>query len=185
MTLRAHAALYLLVAALHTGLATECARALGGAASLELPPLAWVAAVAALAAWAVLASDPGAPRAGAARAPQLLLAALAVLVVGKAAQAAVWQAAGARLDADPAAAAVVRTAVLAALALGLAVGAARLGLAELRWLVYPVVVLGGLKLLTQDVRLGRPATLVVSLALYGLVLVLLPRLTKVRKHVAG
>ena len=181
MTLRAHAALYLLVAALHTGLAAECARALGGAASLELPPLAWVAAVAALAAWAVLASDPGAPRAGAARAPQLLLAALAVLVVGKAAQAAVWQAAGARLDADPAAAAVVRTAVLAALALGLAVGAARLGLAELRWLVYPVVVLGGLKLLTQDLRLGRPATLVVSLALYGLVLVLLPRLTKVRE----
>jgi hypothetical protein len=184
MTLRAHAALYLLAAALHTGVAAECSRALAGAPSRDLPPLAWVVAVAALAAWAVLASDPGAPRAGAARAPQLLLAALAVLVVGKAVQAAAWQAAGPWLEADRAAAAVVRTAVLAALALTLAVAAARLELAELRWLVYPVVALGGLKLLTQDVRLGRPATLVVSLALYGLVLVLLPRLTRVRDQTA-
>ena len=184
MTLRAHAALYLLAAALHTGVAAECSRALAGAPSRGLPPLAWVVAVAALAAWAVLASDPGAPRAGAARAPQLLLAALAVLVVGKAVQAAAWQAAGPWLEADRAAAAVVRTAVLAALALTLAVAAARLELAELRWLVYPVVALGGLKLLTQDVRLGRPATLVVSLALYGLVLVLLPRLTRVRDQTA-
>jgi hypothetical protein len=44
--------------------------------------------------------------------------------------------------------------------------------------VVPLVALGGVKLLLQDLRDGRPATLVVSLALYGAVLVLAPRLMK-------
>jgi hypothetical protein len=72
----------------------------------------------------------------------------------------------------------VRTAVLAALALGLA-GSARWGRwPELGWLVYPLITLGGLKLLLQDLREGRPATLMLSLAIYGAVLVLAPRLMK-------
>jgi hypothetical protein len=135
-------------------------------------------AAAAAAAWVVLALDPGAPRGGIGRAPQLLLALVAVPAVAVVVHWVLWRALGARLEADPGAAAVARTAVLAALALALAVAGARLPLAEARWLVYPVVGLAGVKLLTHDVRLGRPATLVVSLALYGLVLVLLPRLTR-------
>jgi len=185
MTLRVHAALYVAAAALHSGLAAGGARALGGVESVALAGLSWVAAAAAIAAWAVLATDPRAPRGGVGRAPQLLLVALGVLAVGAAVHVLLWLALGSRLAADPGAAAVTRTAVLAALALALAVAAGRLGLVELRWLVYPVVAFGGLKLLTQDVRLGRPATLVVSLALYGLVLVLLPRLTKAREQTAG
>jgi len=82
------------------------------------------------------------------------------------------------LTADPGVAAVLRTAVLAALALGLAVAARRGSWPELGWLVYPLVALGGVKLLLQDLREGRPATHVLSLAIYGAVLVLAPRLVK-------
>jgi hypothetical protein len=138
----------------------------------------WVAAVAAGAGWAVLATDPGAPRSGAARVPQLLLATLAVLAAGRALQAGLWSALGERVVDDAGVAAVLSTAVLAALALALAGGARRGTWPELGWLVYPLLALGGVKLLLQDLREGRPATLVLSLALYGAVLVVAPRLMK-------
>jgi hypothetical protein len=79
---------------------------------------------------------------------------------------------------DAGVAAVVRTAILAALAIGLALAARRWAWPELGWLVYPLVALGGVKLILQDLRVGRPATLVLSLALYGAVLVLAPRLLR-------
>jgi hypothetical protein len=49
---------------------------------------------------------------------------------------------------------------------------------ELRWLVPPALVVGGLKLLAEDVPRGRPATLFLSLAAYGGALVLVPRLLR-------
>jgi hypothetical protein len=178
MTLRAHCALYLVAGALESGLLVASARALAGQAIGVLPPVAWVAALAAAAGWVVLASDPGAPRAGWARAPQVLLAVPVVFAVGKAAQAGLWVALGERAWGDAGLAAVLRTAILAALAIGLSLAARRWTWPELGWLVYPLVALGGLKLLLQDLREGRPATLVLSLALYGAVLVLAPRLLK-------
>ena len=178
MTLRLHSALYLVAGALGTGLAVACARAMAGQATSSLPRVAWVAAFAAAGGWAVLATDRGAPRSGWARAPQLLLATLVVFALGKAVQVGLWALLGERLTADPGVAAVLRTAVLAALALGLAVAARRGAWPELGWLVYPLVALGGVKLLLQDLREGRPATLVLSLAVYGAVLVLAPRLMK-------
>ena len=184
-TLRAHAALFLAAAAAGSGLAGGAAGALAGVGSVRLAPAAWGVAAAAAAAWAVLAGDRGAPREGAGRAPQLLLALVAVPALAAAAQWALWQALGPVLEADAGAAAVGRTAVLAATALALAGAAARHELLELRWLVYPLVALGGVKLLTHDVRLGRPVTLVASLALYGLVLVVLPRLARSPRSPAG
>jgi hypothetical protein len=178
MTLRVHSALYLAAGALETGLLVACARALGGQATGALPSLAWVAGLAAAGGWAVLATDPGAPRTGWARIPQLLLALLVVFALGKALQAGLWMALGGRVAGDPGVAAVARTAVLAALALGLALAARRAPWPELGWLVYPLVALGGLKILLQDFRDGRPATLVLSLALYGAVLLLAPRFLK-------
>jgi hypothetical protein len=178
MTLRVHSALYLVAGALETGLVVACARAVAGRAEGPLPGLAWVAALAAAGGWVVLASDRGAPRSGWARAPQLLLATLVVFALGKALQLGLWAAAGEPASGDPGVAAVLRTVVLAALALGLALLARRSALPEIGWLVYALVALGGLKLLLQDLRVGRPATLVLSLALYGAVLVLAPRLLK-------
>jgi hypothetical protein len=177
MSLRVHAALYLAAGAVETGLFVGCARALASRGSGALPAVAWVAAAAAAAGWAVLATDTSAPRSGWGRAPQLLLAAVFVLAVGRALQLGAWAVLGAAAG-DPALADALRTAVLGALALGLAVAARRRSWPELGWLVYPVVALGGVKLLVQDLPAGRPATLVLSLALYGAVLVLAPRLLK-------
>ena len=180
MTLRVHAALYLAAGALETGLLVACARALAGREAGSLPALAWVAAVAAGAGWVVLATDRGAPRSGTARVPQLLLAVLVVFAFGKALQVGLWAGLGERVVGDAGVAAVLRTAILAALALGLALAARRGTWPELGWLVYPLVALGGVKLLLQDLREGRPATLVLSLAFYGTVLVLAPRLLRPR-----
>ena len=178
MTLRVHSALYLVAGALETGLAVACARAMAGQASGSLPTVAWVAGLVAAGGWAVLATDSSAPRSGWARAPQLLLAILVVLALGKAAQRGLWAALGEGVTADPGVSAALHTAVLAALALGLAVAARRGAWPELGWLVYPLVALGGVKLLLQDLREGRPATHVLSLAVYGAVLVVAPRLMK-------
>lgn len=177
MTLRVHSALFLAAGALESGLVLACARAVAGGAVDALPSVAWPAALAAATGWAVLATDPGAPRGGWGRAPQALLAALVVFAVGKALQVALWSALGGRA-ADAAVAAVLRTAILAALALGVALAGRRPEWPELRWLVYPLVALGGVKLLVQDLREGRPATLVLSLALYGAVLLCAPRLLR-------
>jgi hypothetical protein len=115
----------------------------------------------------------------AARLPRLLLALVVVLALAEAVCGALAVTLGSVLAADPGAQAVARSAVLVALVLGLAWLAPR-GQPELGWLVYPLVAVGALKLLLQDVRAGRPATLVASLGLYGLLLILLPRLLKPR-----
>jgi hypothetical protein len=175
MTLRAHGALYLATGVLEAGLAAAGTRALFGAPALRVEPVAWLAALAAAAGWAVLASDPAAPRAGVARLPQLLLA---VLVAGALGLALRLGALALPLAGDAGTSAVVGTGILAGLAFGYALAARRLGWPELRWVGYAVVALGGVKLVLQDLPAGRPATLVPSLALYGLALLLAPRLLR-------
>lgn len=176
MTLRVHGALFLLAATLQTGLLPECTRSLFGQAQQAVTVPGWASALGAAVAWIVLAADHPGP--GLSRAPQLLLASIAVLAAGHGLHLALRGLLGGVLERDPGVATVAGTAVLAGLALALAVGARRGALPELGWLVYPLLVAGGFKLLVQDLRDGRPATLVVSLALYGLVLTLAPRLMK-------
>jgi hypothetical protein len=77
-----------------------------------------------------------------------------------------------------AALAVLRTALLSISAVVLPL-LGRIGrLREAAWLVYPLLVAGGLKLLFEDLRSGHPAALVLSFALYGGALILAPRLAK-------
>jgi hypothetical protein len=80
--------------------------------------------------------------------------------------------------ADAAFVAAGRTAVLAVLAVALAWAGRRWSLQELTWLVYPVLVGGGLKLLWEDFRHGQPITLFLALALYGGALLVTPRLMR-------
>lgn len=73
---------------------------------------------------------------------------------------------------------VIRTIVNCALALGLGFAGSRWERLELRWVAYSAVAFGTVKFLTEDIRFGNAASLVVSLLFYGLVLILLPRFTR-------
>jgi len=73
---------------------------------------------------------------------------------------------------------VIRTVVNCALALALGFLCSRTKNVELAWVAYAAVAFGTLKLLFEDLRFGNAASLVVSLLFYGLILILLPRLTR-------
>jgi len=73
---------------------------------------------------------------------------------------------------------VVRTIVNCALALSLGFLGSRWNHVELGWIAYAAVAFGTLKLLFEDLRFGNPASLVFSLLFYGLILIILPRLTR-------
>jgi len=72
--------------------------------------------------------------------------------------------------------ATARTSILAAAALALAWAGRQDRFREAGWLLYPVLVAGGLKLLLEDLPQSKPATLFLALALYGGALIAAPRL---------
>jgi hypothetical protein len=96
---------------------------------------------------------------------------------------AVAAAATARLELDPSRLSVIRTIVNCALALALGFVGSRWHRIELGWVAYAAVAFGTLKLLFEDLRFGNAASMVVSLLFYGLVLILLPRVT--RRHITS
>ena len=79
---------------------------------------------------------------------------------------------------DPGVLATVRTGVLSVGTLVIAWLGAHARFREWGWLVYPLLIGIGLKLLTQDFKHSRPATLFVALALYGVALIIAPRLRR-------
>jgi hypothetical protein len=98
--------------------------------------------------------------------------AAALVVVGIA-----W-AAAARMELVPSVLSVIRTVVNCALALALGFLGSRWKRVELGWVAYTALAFGTLKLLFEDLRFGNAASMVVSLLFYGLILILLPRLTR-------
>jgi hypothetical protein len=72
--------------------------------------------------------------------------------------------------------AAIRTAVLVAGMLFLAWAGRHEPWREAGWLAYPLLVITGVKFLFEDLPSGKPATLMVSLGLYGAALLLVPRL---------
>lgn len=77
--------------------------------------------------------------------------------------------------------AVARTGVLSALAIALAWFGRRVPILELRWLVYPLLILTALKFLFEDLAVGRPLTLFLAFMFFGATLILAPRLLKVNR----
>lgn len=77
---------------------------------------------------------------------------------------------------NPAALAALRTAILSAASVTLALSSRFKRWPEARWLVYPVLLLVGVKLLLEDFPNGQPATLFVALALVGSALLLVAKL---------
>jgi hypothetical protein len=78
--------------------------------------------------------------------------------------------------ADAGIVATLRTSILAAAALALAWVGRQDRFREAGWLLYPVLVAGGLKLLLEDLPHSKPATMFLALALYGGALIAAPRL---------
>jgi hypothetical protein len=116
-----------------------------------------------------------------------LLAALARLAIAAMAVAAVGGlvvvAAGpaiAGVPPQPGILATVKTAYLAGAAVLLAFASRHPRWRELGWLAYPVLILGGLKLVLEDLTASRPSTLFIAFALYGTALVVTARLMRPR-----
>jgi len=182
-TLSLHGAVYALAGAIVSGLIVGSGRTLLLLGGVERDWLSWPA----VAAWAGSVAYCAFPVAMHGRTwgrlstlPKFLVLLVAVL----SSTAALVLAGTALLPAAAAgspgagAVAVVRTAVLALAAVALAWLGRLPRLPQAAWLVYPVLVAGGLKLLLEDLRVERPAALVVSFAVYGAALILSPRLLR-------
>lgn len=180
-TLTVHSAIYLVAAAAVSGLLGLAQLSLLASAAVPwpaVPPAAWLVAFACAACLVMPFAAPAGEWLS--RVPRLVTALLLVMASGSLAVTLIApMAAGVPgSGADAGILATLRTGVLAAAALVLA----RLGrasrLQELGWLMYPVLVAGGLKLVIEDFRLSKPATLFIALALYGAALIAAPRLAR-------
>jgi hypothetical protein len=172
VTLTVHAAAYYLAAAAASGLLAAAATALVGPPATQPTasvPLA-IVFVAGCVCWLVPARVPQTASDRRARVPRVLIAVIVALA------SAGWLVALLVSNAtDPGVVATIRTGALAFTALALAWlgGAARFR--EAAWLVYPILVLGAVKLLAEDLPRSRAATLFVALAVYGGALIAAPR----------
>ena len=180
-----HGAVYVVAAAIASGTLSYSVWALAAspAGSWVLPggPMLVVLIAAALAVWfASVRPDP--EGGGVASALRLVIATVLVLVAcGCAAGclAPVTESAGSGVNLG--ALATVRTGVLAAAVLLVAWIGRRARFREWAWLIYPMLVLIGLKMVAQDFKYSRPATLFIALALYGAALIVAPRLRRGRE----
>ncbi len=181
VTLRAHSAVYLALAALGTGLFAAAIDAFVGdpaAAWSDLGPSALVALSATCACYMLLTRTCGVVT-RARRVPRFLVAVITLAGIGYVAVALLVRlASAAPPDASPAVLAVVRTAVLAVTAVGLAWAGRYERFAELGWLVYPLLAAGCAKLVFEDLTIGNPVALTVGFALFGTALILAPRIRR-------
>jgi hypothetical protein len=187
-----HAAIYLMAAAFTTGIYGYGVRAVFGAAdgAWTVPgwPMVVTAAACAIVAW-LAAKGPGADAPRASHVPRALIVLTLVWTAGGLLVGALAPlvASGGIEGLDAGRLATLRTCVLALSALGVAFLGSRPGFVEWSWLVYPLLVVTGLKMVMQDFGASRPSTLFVALALYGLALIVAPRLRRARggQPVAG
>jgi len=171
----------LLAAGISSGILETGLQALAGDALLSWPPLVpWhlviaMTTVACLFIPVAQHSDRWGVLAGV---PQLIVLALSVWEVGGLMVvyfAPVLASAG-TADANLAVLAALRTAVLSISSVTLALSSRYPRWPEARWLVYPVLILVGIKLFLEDFPNGQPVTLFVALALVGSALIFVAKL---------
>jgi hypothetical protein len=114
--------------------------------------------------------------------PVAVLMRPAILVMGALAATGlgalvIWACCGGR-TADAGGLALARTLVLSALAIALAWLGRRVPVLELRWIVYPLLAATTLKVLFEDMGVGRPLTLFLAFMGFGATLILAPRLLR-------
>jgi hypothetical protein len=190
VTLNLHAAAYLGAAAVATGLLASAGDALAASATRTWTPFsvgALITLSGAVVCWLMPVSAVAGRSAALERAPRLLIVALLAWSVGgcvvSVAASTLNGVAG--LTVSPGVVATIRTAALASTAMLLAWMGQRDRFRESAWLLYPLLVLGGLKLLAEDLQQSKPATLFVALAAYGAALIIGPRLVNAKSSGLG
>lgn len=182
-TLMVHAVAYLVVAGIASGLLAAAGFALVAPPSVQWLPFSGTAIVVVLGSGMCWVLSPAVLTGPVyARLPRAVVALL--LIVGGAGvlvarlASLLPHADGTPVDAG--AVATLRTAALAGAAVALAWAGQRERFRESRWLLYPVLAAGGIKLLVEDLPRSKPETLFVALAVYGLALIAAPRLLRHR-----
>jgi len=183
VTLSLQCTFLLLAAGVGSGILTTGLQALAGDISASWPPLVpWHLGIA-LTTVACL-FIPVAQRSErwgvAAGLPQLIVLALSVWEVGglMVVYLAPLLAQAGGTEPNLAIIAALRTAILSASSVTLALSSRYKRWPEARWLVYPVLILVGIKLFVEDFPNGQPVTLFVALAFVGSSLLLVARLLK-------
>ena len=181
-TLRAHSAAYVTAAAAIAGLGPQAVETLllpitGTGSSVGFSDVA--VAAAAVTCYVVIAPTQRVesvrwPR----RIPAVILAVVALISLASVGLGWAFEFFGHGSAVDPAWAAAIRTAILSLSAIILAGLGSRRHLLELVWLVYPLLVVTGVKLLIEDLRHGKPLALFVSFAFLGVALIVAPRLLR-------
>jgi len=183
VTLRAHSAVYLVLASFQTGLVGAALDSFFGSAASVWRGVDVSGFVALLVMtgcyWILALTARQAEISRYRRLPRFFVAVLCLIgFTGLAIVLVVKMVAGTPPDAVPSSVAVIRTGVLAMAAVGLAVAGRRKELVELGWLVYPLLALGLGKLLWEDLRAGSPMALAISFALFGAALILAPKILR-------
>ena len=184
VTLRTHSAVYLAAAAVQTGLmatAMDAFTAPAGSSWGTMSVTDLVVLAVTMACYGILVmTQRGREVPNPRRIPRFTVAILSLIGGGSLLVIFLVKLLGDGISgADSATVAVVRTGVLAASAIGLAAAGKSKHLGELRWLVYPILVVGGIKLLVEDLRTGRPLTLFLGFACFGTALIATSRMLRV------
>src|SRR5208283_3985253 len=176
LSLGLHASLYLAAATAVSPLAGYVASALAGKVPAAPAWSVWLVAISAAVCYAI--GSRGTLGQGKRRLLWVVPAGIAgFAAAGLVVVAIAWLAAN-RVELSPSRLSVIRTIVNCALALALGFLGSSWKRIELGWVAYAAVAFGTMKLLFEDLRFGNAASLVVSLLFYGLILILLPRLTR-------
>ena len=181
-TLRAHSAAYVTAAAATAGLGAQAVETLllpitGTGSSVAVSDVA--VAAAAVTSYVVIAQIPQVESIRwPTRIPAFILAVVALISLASVGLGWAFEFFGHGSAVGPAWAAAIRTAILSLSAIILAGLGSRRHLLELVWLVYPLLVVTGVKLVLEDLRHGKPLALFVSFAFLGVALIVAPRLLR-------
>jgi hypothetical protein len=179
LSLGLHASFYLASAAAVSSLPIYVWNSLAGTVPTSPDWRAWTVALSAALCYAVESRNE--MDQGARRLLWLVPAGIAAFTIAGWTVAATVRAASGQIDLAASHLSMIRTVVICLLALVLGTASRRRHL-ELRWIAYAAVALGTLKLVLEDLRFGNPASLVVSFVFYGLILILLPRMTRTKQE---
>ncbi|MGB8014180.1 MAG: hypothetical protein WCF68_21395 [Terriglobales bacterium] len=183
LTLELHGLAYLVAAAYASGLMDYAGYALAGKFPSAPKWIVWIVAASAVACYTIggkLRTKPGNQRL-----LQLLSAILAVTVVITFLVSVVVRLAALSMTASISQVAVVRTLIACLVALALAFGGARWQRSELVWIAYGTLALVTAKLPFEDLQHGNPGSTAVSIFLYAVSLILVPRMVRVGRRPIG